>query len=411
MADLNEIKESVDDIDSGFVREVATGAIDSIMQDEDVRTLLEQLGADYDQVIQSAVDTLEEDEKFREEVQNLEQMTVDYVQSKNDPTLGEFVDNVLPAAGSVIAQLFSDNSQLIWELAVKGVSNALNYEAVQDFLAGKAQEALLDLVQRYLTGSDPKSYRALSIAGSIISYIAGPETWTEIVSCVVLVLSELAPLLEAGFNIVGGLLFAANQLGILTSTGAPFTYQQVIRNDTVYWGTSIQGITILFDSNPSITRPPIVVSTAKVIPSAVKKTASAMKFIPSQLVSLVRYVMNKINDSASMTEAVATLDEPYWSQIFQDVAKEQLSSLIERFYDYVKTMHEPRRKIHDKEKTLSLPGNYLRGEGKGGDIEQVDIPRPTSSSAAIGFPLMKPGEPVLSATEGSVINRKYPYRK
>lgn len=333
MQDSIEETESKQEVAHSPVRELLTEQIRQQLSDQlsDTHTeiLTEEQKLELEEQVQ---DKILSDPSFQTAVTNLEDAVEQQVSEAGDQTVHDILESLVPKVGSVLNAYFENNSQTIWELAVKGTAELLSYDQVQQLLQDKAVDLVYTLANNFVTGKDPKAYSALSYLGSVVIAAAGEESWFNVVNPILMAMSLVKPVAEAGFNIVGALLTKVNLGG---TSGKPRSVETHEWGGHYYVGVTISGLGLYFAVNPGLDHPPVIFSTGKLIPAAASKALKTLKFVPGFLSGVAKTIIAEVNASAVRKEAEEFAMRKYGTQLLGELAETTVRELISSMYDWV----------------------------------------------------------------------------
>lgn len=334
------------EIDQGLIQDLDKEQVKNVIEDSILESALTQatdaVAAMTDKEVALPSESREELETaIREEIMTTPEFSssmdklAEDILNHQDITVGESMDELLFKAGDLVEKFVADRSSEIFNLAVMTASKVLSKEEVRNFLSGRIDELMVQLGERWLTGKEPTAINGLEYLSYFLVPILGKDAWLQTMGSLITTLATASPVFNAGFNLLGGILGAANAAGYLTSHGGPFSEQLVDLNGTKYLSTSVNGITLMLDVNPSITRPPLVVTTSKLIPSSVKAVISK---IPTSLGGVAKLIFSIANNVTSKQEAieVATSRNDWVARNADLAVKDLISSLYDYFRNAVR---------------------------------------------------------------------------
>lgn len=354
------------------LEETVKQEIGRLLGETEWREITDSLSPDTVQDVMDEVGKqLRDDPNFQQASERLQQ-NVAQAAIVGGMELGEFLNEGQDILGDFFSAFFRDNQEVIWNLAVTAAGKILTSEQAMQLIQGKAMDLVTQLIADFFEGKEPKTMKALSLLGSIVTLAVGEEVWRNWVDAIATGYGAIAPLLESGFNLYSAVAYLANlvpfggsvkDLGTLISMMAdpeskremmsrlnasrtPFVVKNayfVYANNSTYMGVTGNGVTMLFDMHPSLFRNPVIItSSARMVSSAaeslVAKGASTVAGA-SIVGGIVRSVIRAIDNEKSKEVAIAELTEEYGlSRIPENTLQRTISSFLDQAWDYVKVL-------------------------------------------------------------------------
>lgn len=353
-----------------------------------------------------------EDPEYQQAVADLEDALneqLDKAEADGELTVGEVanmldsekVRSILNHIGDVLVNSVIPNKLLPAVMQVL----ELNGDAIGQLLQDKSGEVLVYIFNKYLAGwldfsTDNKvvlpqtAFEALTLLAKAM----GQDMWNAVYSSMLIAISTAAPLIDAGFNIVGAIMTIANQVGWLTSKGAAFAVDVQYIDGNKYVGSTIQGISLYFAVEPSLRYPAVVAMVTKTVPTPVKRV---MNKLPSAVLGLINFIIRKIDEgqarSMIKTVVVEQGEQMLLSQLVRlfgaDTTLSQLAAtLAEAAYNWVHTMSqnvlqpaEPGEVESSKptDPNVTIPSDKGLPNGVVGHMQMDDVDTPDNTPSVV----------------------------